>query len=65
MSFFSAIHGYWLWYVWAFIAVVVVIGYVRVRHKINRAEAAGDPADEAARLRHAAEHEKRKHKGIE
>ncbi len=65
MGFFSEIHGYWLWYVWAVIAAVVVVGYVRVRHRIDRAETAPDPAQEEARKRHADEHEKRKHTGVE
>ncbi len=65
MSFFSAIHGYWLWYVWAGIAALVVIGYVRARHRINRSEAERDPVEEEARRRHAAEHERRRHKGVE
>jgi hypothetical protein len=65
MSYFTAVHGYWLWYVWAIIAVVVVIGYVRVRGQINRSERAGDAAEEQLKKQHAAEHEKRKHKGVE
>jgi hypothetical protein len=65
MSFFTAIHGYWLWYVWAIIAAVVVVGYFRVRRRIDRAETSPDAAEETARTRHAAEREKRKHKGVE
>jgi hypothetical protein len=65
MSFFYLVRGNWLWFVWAAIAVCVVVGYIRVRHHLHRVEASGDAASAEARKRHAAEHAKRKRGGVE
>jgi hypothetical protein len=55
------LHGYWLWFVWALIALVVVVGGIRVRRHLNRVERAADaPAEH-----HRHEHEKKRHGGVE
>ena len=60
------LNGYWLWFAWGLIAIVVVIGYFEVRRRLARAERKEDAADAALRARHYAEHEKHKHnKGVE
>ena len=38
----DAVRGNWLWFVSAGIAVCVVVGYIVVRRRLHRAEAAGD-----------------------
>jgi hypothetical protein len=58
----DAVRGNWLWFVWAGIAVCVVAGYVVVRRRLHRVEAAGDASSAEGRARHAAEHA-RKHRG--
>jgi hypothetical protein len=65
MGSFYPLHGYWIWFVWAIIAVLVVIGYVRVRSRLGRLERSEDPATVDARKRHAAEKTKKKHGGVE
>jgi hypothetical protein len=42
VSLADLVRGNWLWFVWAGIAVCVVVGYVVVRRRLHRVEAAGD-----------------------
>lgn len=65
MDFFNSLHWNWLWLVWAIIAVLVVIGYVRVRDRLGRLERTDDPATAEARKRHATEKKRKKHGGVE
>jgi len=65
MTFFNLVGGNWLWFVWAAIAVCVVVGYIRVRRHLNRVEAAPEPGAEEARKRHAAEHAKKRRRSVE
>lgn len=65
MAFSNLVRGNFLWLVWAVIAVCVVVGFLRVRHKLNRVEAAGDAGTGEGRKRHAAEHVKKKRGGVE
>jgi hypothetical protein len=62
VSMIDLVRGNWLWFVWAGIAVCVVVGYIVVRRRLHRVEAAGDVRSEEGRARHAAEHA-RKHRG--
>jgi hypothetical protein len=63
------LQGYWLWFAWAIVALVVVVGYFRVRRHLDRVEkGAGAGADETPlRAERRREHEKdaHKHKGVE
>jgi hypothetical protein len=61
----DAVRGNWLWFVWAGIAVCVVVGYIVVRRRLHRAEAAGDGPSAAGRARHAAEHARKRRGGVE
>jgi hypothetical protein len=58
-----------LWFAWAIIAVVVVVGYFRVRRHLDRVEKKGDADEAALRARRREEHEKdarkHEHKGVE
>ncbi|HWZ61027.1 MAG TPA: hypothetical protein VNW46_18725 [Gemmatimonadaceae bacterium] len=65
MAFADAVQGYWLWAVFAVIALVVVVGYFRVRGRLKKVERAGDAADAARRAEGRAHHAKDKHKGVE
>jgi hypothetical protein len=49
--------GYALWVVWAVIAVVVVVGGIKVRARLNRVERGADQKAPGG------EHERRKHGG--
>jgi hypothetical protein len=65
----DAVRANWLWFVWAGIAVCVVVGYFVVRRRLHRVEAAGDGPSPAVRARHAAEHAaehaRKKRRGVE
>jgi hypothetical protein len=65
MAFADVVRGYWLWVVWAFIAVVVVFGYIRVRRHLDRVERAADAGDTAGRGRRREERKKEERKGVE
>lgn len=61
------LQGYWLWFAWAIVAVVVVVGYFQVRRHLNRVEKGADADDAAlkARRRHEHEKEERKRNSVE
>lgn len=61
----DAIRGNWLWFVWGGIAVCVILGYVVVRRRLHRVEAAGDTPSAEARTRHAAERARKRRGGVE
>jgi hypothetical protein len=51
--------------VWAGIAVCVVVGYIVVRRRLHRVEAAGNAPSGEGRARHAAEHARKRRGGVE
>ena len=57
--------GRWLWYVWAVMAIVVVVGYWHVRRTLRKRERIADAADADAHRRAEAKHHKTKHGGVE
>jgi len=61
----ASAQGYGLWIVWVAAAILVVLGYIRVRRNIKRVERSADSADEGTRTRDqdAVEHSTRKHNG--
>jgi hypothetical protein len=61
----DAVRGNWLWFVWAGIAICVIVGYVVVRRRLHRVEAAGDAPSGEGRARHAAEHARKRRGGVE
>jgi hypothetical protein len=61
----EAVAGNWLWFVWAGIAVCVVVGYVVVRRRLHRVEAAGDAPSAEGRARHDAGHARKRRGGVE
>jgi membrane protein implicated in regulation of membrane protease activity len=67
MNFTSWIQGSWLWFAWAFFAVVVIVGYISIRRRLNRversADAGGGASDADAHRRH--EKEKRSRHSVE
>jgi hypothetical protein len=65
VSLADLVRGNWLWFVWAGIAVCVVVGYVVVRRRLRRVEAAGDAPSGEGRARHAADHARKRRGGVE
>jgi hypothetical protein len=57
--------GYGLWFVWVAAAILVIIGYIRVRRSIKRLEKSDDLADVGTRTPNPNEIEPsaRKHNG--
>jgi membrane protein implicated in regulation of membrane protease activity len=62
---FPSLAGRWLWYVWAVMAIVVVVGYWHVRRTLRKRERTADAADAEARRRAKAKHHKTRHGEIE
>ena len=62
---FPSLAGQWLWYVWAAMAIVVVVGYWRVRRMLRKRERIADAAETDARRRAEAKHHKDRHGEIE
>ena len=61
----DSVRGNWLCFVWPGIAVCVVVGYVVVRRRLHRVEAAGDAPSGEGRARHDAEHARKRRGGVE
>jgi hypothetical protein len=63
----ALLEGYWLWFAWAIVAIVVVVGYFRVRRHLDRVEKGADQDEAALRARRRHEHEKdeRKRNSVE
>lgn len=61
----ASAQGYGLWIVWVAAAILVVLGYIRVRRNIKRVERSDDSVDEVERTRNQTpvEHSTRKHNG--
>lgn len=57
--------GNWLWYVWAVMAIVVIVGYWHVRRTLRKRERIADTADADARRRAEGKHHKTRHGEIE
>jgi hypothetical protein len=62
---FPSLAGSWLWYVWAAMAILVVVGYWHVRRTLRKRERVADAADAEARRRAEAKHHKARHGEIE
>ncbi len=62
---FPSLAGRWLWYVWAAMAIVVIVGYWHVRRTLRKRERIADAADAEAHRRAEAKHHKTKHGEIE
>jgi hypothetical protein len=62
---FPSLAGQWLWYVWAVMAIVVVVGYWHVRRTLRKRERIADAADAEAHRRTEAKHHKTRHGKIE
>jgi hypothetical protein len=63
MNFTSWISGSWLWFAWAIAALVVIVGYISIRRRLNRversADSGGTPSAADAHRRHDKEKKSR------